>query len=292
MKKDADIASDEWFIPRDWTGCTHEEILKDKEFAVNESEKLFKKLLTLEKLIDEDEYKKLYIKFANLMLIAKVWYHLAKVHISYTGYFEDKCEEKEKAFRLCVSELRKVSEEGYAMLGERFYCRGGDLGNLDYIENFTGDVEKSFEFEKEKTAELEKENLTDFIVCAGGYEGHRLKKEVNFSDTFVLPDGIARIPGNRHGEKWSTVSSHGWFSYRVKVKPNSLNTIKITAKNPEGKVSMTVTLGNNTYNLKKDSALKEEFSLFYEETEGKDHIRIRIDRNSVYTPYIYTIKII
>lgn len=292
MKKDADIFSDEWFIPKNWNGCSHEEIMRDKEFATEESEKLFKKLLTLKDKIEKEEFEKLYTKFANLMLIAKAWYYLAKVHISYVLYFEKETEEAEAQFRKNVSDLNSISEKGYEMLGDKFYCRGGDYLDLDYILNFTSDVLKSFDFEKEATARLKKEKLTDFIVCAGGLEGHRLKKEVNFSDTFVLPDGIARIPGNRKGEQWSAVNSHGWFSYEITVKPNSLNTIEFLVKNPKDEISMIITLDGEEQVIKKTASGKTVISVNFEEKKGKDKIRLRVDRNSAFTPYLYEIKVL
>lgn len=290
MKRDADIASEEWYIPKGWKGCTHEEILKDKAEAEAASEELFERLCGLEDRIEKEEYRKLYTKFANLMLITKVWNQLALAHINYIKYFEEKDEKYELLFRESLNSLTDLAEKGRAMIGDKFYCAAGDNGSKDFIKDFTDDISKSFELEKKAVEALSKEKLTDYIICGGATEGHRLKKEVNFSDTFVKDEGISRIPGNRNGEKWSTVNSHGWFSYEIKIKPNSINTIKILASNPQGEISMSVDLNGTKQEIRRAAAGTEEISVDYEEKDGKDKIRIRIDRNSQYTPYIYTIK--
>jgi len=291
MKKDALIASDEWFIPREWKGCTHEEVLSDKLYAMEQSQKLFDDLCKLEGKIDKEEYDKLFTKFANLMLIAKAWYQLALVHINYVRYFEENDEKYASLFRENLSGLNEVSKEGKALLGEKFYCMGADLGAEDRITMFIKEVEKSFEYEKEALSVLRSGNHTDFILCAGAMEGHALKKEVNFSDTFVNENGISRIPGNRKGEQWSTVNSHGWFSYEIKLVPYEENTIKFTASNPQGRISLIVTIGDKTYKIDEKADGKKEITLGFMENQGNESIRIRFDRNSKYTPYIYNIRV-
>jgi len=291
MKKDALIASDEWFIPKGWEGCTHEEVIKDKLYAMEASQSLLKKLCELEGVIDKGEYDKLFTKFANLMLIAKAWYQLALVHINYVRYFEENDEKYAELFRESLSNLKAISEEGRELLGDKFYCMGADHGAEDRIIMLIRDMEKSFEYEKEAINSLKNENHTDYIVCAGGMEGHSLKKEVNFSDTFVNENGISRIPGNRKGEEWSTVNTHGWFSYEIKLVPYEENTIKFTASNPQGRISLTVTIGEKTYTIDEKADGKKEITLGFMENKGNDSIRIRFDRNSKYTPYIYNVKV-
>ncbi len=291
MKKDALIASDEWFIPKDWKGCTHKEVTEDKLYALKASEKLFDTLLTLKDRIEPEEYNKLFTKFANLKLIAKAWYQLALIHINYVKYFEEKNEKYETLFKEEIAELKAILKEGETLLGDKFYCLITDYGKVDCISRFTDEAEKSFEYEKKITEKLRSENHTDFIICGGAMEGHSLKKEVNFSDTFVNEMGISRIPGNRNGEKWSTVNSHGWFSYLIAVKPDSENTISFTVSNPEGEISLLVTIGDKPYTIKEKAEGKKVITLKLNETEGKDNIRIRFDRNSRYTPYIYDIKV-
>lgn len=116
-------------------------------------------------------------------------------------------------------------------------------GVLDPVPLFVEEVQASFYKERKTTQDLKKENLTDFIVCGGGNEGHKIQKEVNFSDTYIFEDGVCRIPGTNRGKAWSTLNAHGWFSYEIKVKKNAENIIEIVAKGTNGQLNMIVEIG-------------------------------------------------
>ena len=149
----------------------------------------------------------------------------------------------------------------------------------------------SFALERKETAELEKENLTDYIICGGGNESHKLQKEVNFSDTYIYEDGLCRIPGTNRGKAFSTVNAHGWFSYEIKVKPNTVNEIVIVAKGSDGCLDFSVEIDGKTTVVKQKTDELTEIPVSFTEENGKDKVRIRIDRITGNTPYIYQIKV-
>ena len=133
------------------------------------------------------------------------------------------------------------------------------------------------------------EIITDFIVCGGGREGHKLQKEVNFSDTYIFEDGVCRIPGTNRGKAWSTVNAHGWFSYEIKVKPNTENEITIIVKGSDGRLDFSVEIAGNKTVVNEKCEGKTEVKICY--FAKAESVRIRIDRISAYTPFVYGIKV-
>ncbi len=135
------------------------------------------------------------------------------------------------------------------------------------------------------------ENLTDYILCGGGCEGHKLQKEVNFSDTYVMEDGLCRIPGAYRGKDFSVVNAHGWFSFELKVKPNQENTIVLLAKGSNGKLEFNVTIDGAQTKIRESVAEKHAVTLSYH-AKDNGYIRLRIDRVSENLPYFYAIKVL
>lgn len=131
--------------------------------------------------------------------------------------------------------------------------------------------------------------MTDFIVCGGGKEGHKLQKEVNFSDTYIFEDGVCRIPGINRGKSWSTVNAHGWFSYEIKVKQNTENIIEIVAKGSNGQLDLSVEINGEKIIFKEKAEDKIKLKVPYY-AKG-EFVRIRIDRIFAYTPYVYEILV-
>ena len=160
---------------------------------------------------------------------------------------------------------------------------------LDPVPLFVKEVQASFYRERETTAVLEKQGLTDFIVCGGGKEGHKLQKEVNFSDTYILEDGVCRIPGTNRGKAWSTVNTHGWFSYEIAVQKEKENEIEIVAKGSDGKLDMSVDIDGQKTEIRQNAEGKTSVKLRY--LAKASTARIRIDRISANTPFIYEIKV-
>ncbi|MBQ7236167.1 MAG: hypothetical protein IJX03_03295 [Clostridia bacterium] len=296
MKDNYEIASNEWFIPIGWVRGSMESVLEEKLSAKTESAILLEKLKALEGKMDKDEYEKLYVQFANLDLVAKCWVELTDAYIGYAKYFETKNPEYENKLNVALDNLLVLNERGVELLDDKFYCVNVDsltLSNTraERITDFVKEIKQSFEYEKVATQKLEAENLTDFIVCGGGNEAHKLQKEVNFSDTLLIDGELMRICGNRKGMKWSTINAHGWFSYEVKIKPNTENKIVVVAGSSTESIDVKVTVADKEYIIKEKADGKKEFTFNYT-AANENFLRIRFDRISGNTPCIYFIKVI
>lgn len=297
MRKQCNVASNEWYIPKDWKQSDIAEILKEKESAISDADRLLKNLELLEGKMDSGKYHNLWVKFKNLQLVAKTWYELTLCFINYVRYFETKDDKYEALLNENISKLKQIRKSGVDILGNDFYCITGDLacgagsGLRDYILEFAGEIKESFEIEKAMTEKfMADDSITDFIICGGAMEGHALMKEVNFSDSIIKDGKMFRIPGNRKGLEWSSINAHGWFGYELCVKAGELNTIKIIAGSASGRLSMKVTIGNKEYVINETEAYEKELRFSY--MAGKeDRVRIRFDKISADMPCIYTITV-
>ena len=299
MKEEHYLESGEWFIPKVWERGDISALRAEKQSAVNDCKTALEKLSALKGKISEADYSVLNDKFTNLYYVASAWKHLMEVFINYTKYFELKDQSFETELYNAFEALEKLNEEASAALGDKFYINALMIDQLgarcdgNYpILTFIDDVKASFEQEKKAVEKLEKENLLDYVVCGGGYEGHKLKKEVNFSDTFVQDDGICRIPGTNRGKKFSSVNAHGWFSYEVKARPNTENTLVVLVKGTDGQIDFSITVGEESFNISEKAAGQKEYVFKFTESAGCDFVRVRIDRISGYTPFIYEIKML
>jgi len=88
MRDDYAIASDEWFIPKNWERGTIESVLSEKEEAEEDAQMLLEKLEKIKDRIDEKDYKNLWIKFANLKYTAAIFKELTYCFLYYSKYFE------------------------------------------------------------------------------------------------------------------------------------------------------------------------------------------------------------
>lgn len=283
MKENYSIASNEWFVPKNWERGSIESILEEKKVALFEAENKLKNLQKLKKLMSEQSYVDLEDKFKNLYYVAKLWLSLTKAFIAYAN--RDKT-----GIELACKELLLIDCEGKKTVKDNYYPMAiVKAHGLDSVPSFVSEIRNSFEKESLAEARLCQENLTDYIVCGGGNEGHNLQKEVNFSDTYILEDGVCRIPGTNRGKDWSTVNAHGWFSYLLKTKPNEENEITVVAKGSDGNLEMSVDIEGEKTVYCKRTDIKEEIKIKY--FAKNTTARIRIDRISSYTPFIYEIKV-
>ncbi len=295
MKEEFCIASDEWFIPIGWERGSLESVLEEKRSAVRIADTAYENLLSLKDKMDKDAYDSLYLKFANLKYIAHIWYQLVCVFLSYAQYFETKDETYAARLDEAISSLLKVNEEAVALLGTDFYCQNGAVYDVseqyDFVGVFAADVRESFAVEKKIAAALDGESLYDYVICGGAMEGHKLQKEVNFSDTVIEKDTIYRIPGTRRGADWSAVNTHGWFSYEVRVRPNAENKIVCTFGPHLCKdIDIKVTLDDKEYTVSEKTTGKTfEYEIPY--SSEKDAVRIRFDRFTANTPCVHTIRV-
>ncbi len=305
MKKDCDIASDEWFVPKDWKRSSVEAIIEEKQDVVNVATDLFERVKKLEGRISEEKYRSLFTMFANQYYSAKAWKLFVDILFNYIKYFETRDQACETALFSTIDEFKKLSDEGRKVIDD-----DNEFNLRNYVfdtrEQTTTEVDPTLcanILEKEVTASFNAEkavyfglqdgNHVDAILCGGGMEGHRLKKEVNFSDTMIINGKLCRITGNRLGAEWSQINGHGWFSYEVKVKPNAKNLFTLEMGSLTGKLAVQVIIGESTFTVEEDidKTTTKKFTFTYDEKDGNDKVRIKVDRFSPYTPQIYTITV-
>lgn len=302
MRDDYVIESNEWFIPRDFKRAPLDEVLATKRRAIELSEEKLAALEAIKDRLDAEKYDGLYMRFRNLYYVSVLWERLIVALIGYAKFFEYGEEKYRKAFLDATDDLLRVNEEGKSELGVyRYYptalgTRGNlsekiDVAKIDKVAIFVDQARRSFEYEAAEVERLNGEELVDYVITGAGNEGHKLFKEVNFSDTFLLEDGVCRIAGTYRGKAFSTVNAHGWFRYEMAVKPNAENEILITAKGMEGQLDFSVTVDGEKTVVRKTVDGKCEVSIPYVEREGKTSVQIRLDRISAHTPFFYTIKI-
>lgn len=284
MRDNYCIASNEWFIPKNWARQGEmQDVLDEKQSAVALAEEKFTALQSLKDELSAKNYAELENKFQNLYYTAKLWYALTKAFIAYVR-------DDEQGLLAACEELTQIDTEGKKTVVKYYYPTTiVRAEGLDPVPLFVEEVQASFYRERETTQSLEKQNLTDFIVCGGGKEGHKLQKEVNFSDTYIFDDGVCRIPGTNRGKAWSTVNTHGWFSYEIKVQKDKENEIEIVAKGSNGQIDMSVEIDGQKTEIRQKVDEKTSIKLSY--FAKSDVARIRIDRISANTPFIYEIKV-
>lgn len=295
MRENYKIASNEWFVPANYDRGPVQNIFDDLNSAKAEAEKALKEIEMLASLLAPEKYEQLYIDFKNLELAAKCWVELANVFFNYIRFFDEKDAKYKAGLKTALSNLEDLDREGKAVLGSEFYCNFLDVHAQrqqgEKILDFIADVTASFDYEEKAVAQLEAQGLTDFIVCGSGSEGHELKKEVNFSDTLLVDGELVRITGNRAGMNWSTITAHGWFSYKVKLKENTSNTITIIAGSTTDTLKMKVTVGDREYLIDQANAGKNVIELSYPAGEHETSATVKLDKISVNMPLVYIIKV-
>ena len=80
-------------------------------------------------------------------------------------------------------------------------------------------------------------------------------------------------------------------TYEMKLKPNALNTLTVVAEGTDGHIDFKLTVGEDSIEIQELCDGISEFEFDFEETEGHDTVRIKLDRISSYTPYFYELKI-
>ncbi len=287
MRREGTVNAEEWYIPEGWERGSLHKLLREKQDALREAEGALCQLELIEDKITPEDYKPLWIKFCNLKYVAMIWKTLTEVIMAYVKYFETGDASDADKFAEKVAQLRAENNSAKKILGDKFYGMCGDDGlKKDFTEEFAQEVVESFEAERKATNNLlSMDELVDYIVCGGAMEGHELRKEVNFSDTLIEEGVLCRIAGNRMGEKWSSINSHGWFSYEVNVAPNRENTINIIMNG----AAVAVTVDGQRHEISEGISEKREITLNYKASKNK--VRIRFDKTSPKTPHIEQILI-
>ena len=285
-----EIQSDEWYIPVGWQRGKVEDLLLEKEIAAKEAESLLKEVERLDGEICGEEYDKLLVKFKNLYFVSVLWKALAYSLRNYAEYFETGDKRYENNLIAQLKVLTEVDEKGKAELGKEYYCYYGLNGeNSDSVGNFVKQMQENFTAEKAAYDAIKSGNLSDYIICGSCTEGHKLQKEVNFSDTLLIGGKQCRIAGNRAGAKWSAINAHGWFSYELAVKANAESQITFNFGSLTDILSVKIMIGDKTYEINENIQGEKDYSFKY--FASAPTVRIRIDRTNGNTPCLFAIKV-
>lgn len=293
MTKDCALASNEWFIPRSWKRGEIADLIVEKETAAREAAAVYEQLLKLEGKLEAAEYQKLWRKFYNLKLVTAIWLELLKTFVYYARYFETRDAADEAALENALNVMLAYDREGFEMLGDAYYCKYPVYDQeKSNIETFAENVRAGFLFEKMQRPKLENDDtILDFILCGSAMEGHKIQKEVNFSDTLMRGGEPFRIPGNMRGMQWSRITAYGWFSYEIKVQPNTDNRIKLAIEGNNSKIDAKITISDQEYTISETAEGRKEFELIYQERDGNDTARIRFDKISGNVPCVFNIQV-
>ena len=287
------ISSNEWFIPIGWERGKVEDLLLEKEIAAKEAEKLLNEVERLKGETDCGEYNKLYVKFKNLYYVSLLWKAIAYALRNYVKYFETHEIRYENNLFAQLKVLNEIDEKGKKELGTDYYNYYGARGFTNSVAEFGGNfvecLKANFKAEKAAYNAIINENLFDCIICGSCTEGHKLQKEVNFSDTLLIGGRQCRIAGNKAGAKWSAINAHGWFSYEVKVKKNSENAIVFEFGSLTDTLAVKITICGREYEI--NEKISGEKTIEIKNYFDSDTARIRIDRINGNTPCLYVLKI-
>ncbi len=294
VKKNCDIRSDEWFIPKNWKRSSIEDLFSEKDEVVNLATELLQRVKALDGKIEKNRYDSLLLQFNNLYYSAKAWRILLEVFYDYVQYFEGDVSFEAKLYS-DLDKLLAIESECRAVIGDTIYnflnnYLAGTKDLVHLVDRFVNEIKASFVAEKEGL-KYDDGNNVDYVFCGGAMEGHGLKKEVNFSDTMLIDGRLCRIPGNRKGATWSRINGHGWFSYEVKVKPNETNKLIIELGSLTEHLDAKITAGSQEFFVNEQAPNGVKEFTFEFNNGNDDKLRIRIDRISPYTPQVYSIKI-
>ena len=296
MRDDYALCSGEWFIPLGWNRGTMDEVFAEKDEAVREATALSERVKALAGQMNEGDFAALSAKFENLRLVAEMWRKLVDIFFHYEQFFVKGMDpEEETKLNQAIAEMEALHDIGGAKLGSRFYPFLHNKGELaDYPKEFLDELRESFAAEKADWALETANGSYDFCLCGGGAEGHRLMKEVNYSDTLVIDGHTARIPGHNPARDWGRINTHGWFSYELSVPEEGTYTLTVDAGSFTDRLSFDITVDGSApisvnQTVKRGKAVTLSFPMTA--TPGKRAIRIRFDRNSADTPFISRIAI-
>ena len=295
MRENYKIASNEWFVPVGYERGPVENIFNDLNYSKTEAAKCMQEIEALKGQLSAEKYQQLFVDFKNLELASACWLEMANIFFNYVRYFDEKKPEYKAAMFKAMDDLTALDAKGKEILGKEFYCNFIDINaerrNGEKVLDFIASVKESFAYEETARAELESENLTDFVLCGSGCEGHEIQKEVNFSDTVMVNGEQVRITGNKRGMEWSTITAHGWFSYKLKLNPGKENVISVLAGSSSDTLKMKVTIGDQEYVVDQPNGGKNTLEFRYVAGAEEDCVRIRFDKISGHMPMMYHVKV-
>ncbi len=286
-----------WEYPKGLDRIHADISLDEKRRAIEESERKLALIKTLEGKLDCDKYKGLYTRFLNLNLVCRIWEQLTVTYVGLARYFEYGDSDALASAYRAIDKMIKLDKEGFEALGEEFYCEAlhygehrGDVRKSS-VAHLDTELRRAISIEAVSNEALRAEGLTDYVICGGFSEEHNQRSENNFSFPFVFDDGVCRSAGSERGKEWSFLKAHGWVQYDLKVKPGVENELIISGKALEGTLSFDLSLlGEVTKHTKTGDGILD-CSYKFTPPADTDSVTVRIDRNSDFMPYIYTLKV-
>lgn len=286
-----------WDYPEGFTNPDPDTVLATMQGAIDKSAAKLAIIKGLEGKLDEKKYYSLYMRFMNLWLVARIWRELTRIYIGLARYFDGKGEGNLDEVYDAIEKMRAIDAEGYETLGRDFYCEAlsyanyKDMPRRSIVHYMDRELKYAIDTEVREYRELMAEGLYDFVIAGGFSEGHNLGAEINFSFPMEMPDGICRTAGSERGKFWSVLKAHGWLAYDVAVKGGVPNTLIISGKGQEGNFSFTLDVdGDVTRHAVSGEGILDCVYTFTPDAD-KTSVRVKIERNSEYMPYIYTLKV-
>jgi hypothetical protein len=313
MKGAYKIFRDDFKLPPDmiedgFKQFRYDVIMADKAEAIKAISEKLAKVESLKGKLDEKKYYELFMRFKNFDLVSKIFEQLCIIYHNIARYFEHHDESALEKIYKAIEISRELDREGFEVLGKDFHCEilsikktnpfrtyglGSDSTDPRDSHVYLLDqlLKPALDLEVAADKRLRAENPVDYVIAGGFSEGHSLKTEPNFSGALTMPDGSCRTAGSQRGSMWSTVKGHGWFSYEMKVKPGVENTLIIEGKGAEGIFSLDVEIeGEMTIHSASGEGMQTITRTFTPKTDS-DTVVVRVDRNSAYLPFIYSMMI-
>jgi hypothetical protein len=283
------------------------EVHRNQTEAIKEIEEKLSLIRSLYGKIEPAAYHGLYMRFRNFYLTASIFEALTQMYYALARFFEHHDTDALPQIYEAIDRMVTLDRIGYEELGAEFYCEALALGKNSPFRRYgignesdaprnsqvyrlKSELQRTLETEIRALSALQEEEPFDYVVAGGFSEEHNMRCEPNFSAALTMEDGICRTAGSERGAAWSLVKSHGWFSYVMHVRPESENTIRITGKGEQGTLSFDLTVDQETsrHRISGDGILTVERRFW----AVSDSVTVRIDRNSEFLPFIYTVSIL
>lgn len=286
-----------WQDVPQFKGIDHEAVLADKKQAIRLAQEKLAMIRALEGKLPQDKYYSLYMRFANLELVCRIWEQVALLYSSLARYFESADRIWLQTIYSALDTMKELDDEGFALLGDDFYCEAlgpekADGGRRSPLQDLQNTIKTRIELEVEEFDRLQKEQLYDFLIAGGFSEEHNHRNEPNFSSPVCLPEGVCRCAGSLRGKAWSVLKAHGWIAYDMKVRPDQENTLVISGKGEEGHLRFDLDVDGQMTRVALDGEGFVEYTHKFTPAAGAQTVAVRIDRNSEYMPYIHTLKML
>jgi len=237
-----DHMSANWGVIASRTTPTHEEILEQKQRAVDLAQELNVQLAAMRSDLPADAYARLQEYLTRLPLLARACQHLTKLLIMHVREVWPLPETIEGSFDEEAGHLLKVADEIETRFGAEFFARMPACMR-DVVNGLR--EERRLEIPlREKIEQLPR--LRDYVLCGFASEAHRLSKWLHSGKTFPFQDRYVRATGD--GE-------HKGFTYHLSNPQTFPCRLIVTLANDGTKRPFRLTAAGKVFDVK-DNAFK------------------------------------